>query len=327
MSWLELLVPALVLLLATPSVAIAYIHARSSRESWGGALLGFLAAAAGVSLLTAVGIFLRASGMVETFTLYFVVWNLSFLILAVASWFAVKTALLVISSSATNRARALFGAGTAIAYVVTLAIAIRGKGDLYFPYIGGTYAATSLYLFAALGLALLIVLRGRARLTQENEGTLRRFLRVFLPLGALFFLDELFRATGQIAFPWMPLLPLAPLALYVFAALELIGRVRRIQGGSPVAGAAGSFEELALSIARQCQASPLTLREREVLVELLKGRSNAAIAVRLGIAPSTVKNHIYSIFQKTGAGSRKEVFLFAARSADAAAKAGEGAAP
>lgn len=313
MPWLELLVPALVLLLATPCVAVAYVYARSSNEPWGNALLGFLAAAAGVSLLTAVGIFLRASRMVETFSLYFVVWNLSFVVLAVAEYFAIKTARLVVGSTVTDRLRTLFWSGTTLAYIVTLAIAVRGKDDLYFPYIGGTYAATSLYLFATLSLALLIVLRGRSRMTRDNLGTLSRFLRVFAPLGSLFFFDELFRATGWIALPWMPLLPLAPLSLYAFAAFELIGRVRRAQGAPSVAGAARSFEELALSIAGNCEASPLTQREREVLLELLRGRSNAAIAARLGISPSTVKNHIYSIFQKTGAGSRKELFLFAVR--------------
>jgi DNA-binding CsgD family transcriptional regulator len=50
-----------------------------------------------------------------------------------------------------------------------------------------------------------------------------------------------------------------------------------------------------------------------VLVEILKGSSNAAIARELDISPHTVKNHVYSIFQKTGAGSRKELYLFAVR--------------
>jgi len=57
--------------------------------------------------------------------------------------------------------------------------------------------------------------------------------------------------------------------------------------------------------------TPLTPRERKVLVEILKGRGNAAIARDLAISPHTVKNHVYNIFQKTGAGSRKELYLFA----------------
>lgn len=317
MPWIELLVPALVLLLATPNVALAYVYARSSRQPWSRALLGFLAAAAGVSLLTAVGIFLRASGLVETKALYFAVWNLSFLVLAVAAYFAIATALLAVGASFGGRRRAAFWAGTVAAYAVGLVAAVRGKDDLYFPYIGGTYAATSFYLFAMLGLALFIVVRLRGRLGHENDATLRRFLRAFLPLGSIFFIDELLRVTAWTALPWRPLLPLAPLALYAFTAVEFIFRVRRGNVGSLVGTGIGDGppEALAQAIARGCAASPLTLREREVLVELLGGRSNAAISAKLGISPNTVKNHIYSIFQKTGAGSRKELFLFAARAA------------
>ncbi|MDA8426084.1 MAG: helix-turn-helix transcriptional regulator [Treponema sp.] len=317
MPWLELLVPALVLLTATPCVAVAYIYARSANEAWGGSLLAFLAAAAGVSLLTVLGIFLRASGLVDSFALYFAVWNLSFLALALASWFALRTALLAVASAATRLVRSLFGLGTAVAYLVTLAIALRGASDLYFPYIGGTYAATSFYLFGCLGSALALVLRRRENLSRENRGTLRRFLRVVPPLGAVFFLDELCRATKAIALPWPPLLPLAPLVLYAFAGFELARRMRRSRNELPAEASALSREELALSVARGCGASPLTLREREVLVELLGGGSNAEIADRLGISPNTVKNHIYSIFQKTGAGSRKELFLFALRGTSA----------
>ena len=313
MPWLELLVPVLVVLLAMPSVAVAYVYARSSKAAWGSSLFGFLASAAGVSLLTALGIFLRASGIVRSYELYFIVWNLSFAVLALASWFAIRTALRVVKSAATGRVRRLFALGSALAYAGTLALAIRGRGDLYFPYIGGTYAATSLYLFASLGCALSIVVKRRARLAPEDECTLQRFLRIFLPLGAAFFFDELCRATSLLRLPWLPLLPLAPLALYLFAGSELLLRLRRPAENPTVRAPAAAAEEQALAIARGCGASPLTAREREVLVELLRGASNSDIASSLNISPNTVKNHIYSIFQKTGAGSRSELFLFAAR--------------
>jgi DNA-binding CsgD family transcriptional regulator len=195
--------------------------------------------------------------------------------------------------------------------VGALALALGAKDDLFFPYIGGTYAATSLYLFLSLAFALLIVLRGRARLAPENEATLRRFLRVFLPLCSLFFFDELSRASSLARLPWPPLLPLAPLALYVFSSIELLGRLRRSEDKPSSERAAA--ESRAALIAGACLASPLTLRERGVLIELLRGASNADIASRLGISPNTVKNHIYNIFQKTGAGSRSELLFLADR--------------
>lgn len=313
MPWLELLVPALVLLLATPCVAVAYLHARASTAAWRFSLLGFLVPSAGVSLFTAVGVFLRASGIVGDFALYFVVWNLSFLALTAVAYFAVKTALLAVSSAVTRPIRIILYTGTTLAYVATLFIALQGRRDLFFPYIGGTYSATSLYLFTALALALVVVLRKRDRLAPEDRKTLLRFLRIFLPLGLIFLTDQILRTTKWQDLPWPPLLPLAPLALYCFVTAELLVRMRQIDAETTLSASAISYEMLALSVVEACESSPLTPRERKVLVEILKGQGNAAIARDLDISPHTVKNHVYSIFQKTGAGSRKELYLFAVR--------------
>ena len=51
----------------------------------------------------------------------------------------------------------------------------------------------------------------------------------------------------------------------------------------------------------------LTAREREVLEQLREGRSNTAIALRLGISVTTVKTHVSSILVKLGAESRTQV--------------------
>jgi len=313
MPWLELLVPALVLLLATPCVAVAYLHARSSSAAWRYSLLGFLVPSAGVSLFTAVGVFLRASGIVEDFALYFVVWNLSFLALTAVAYFAVKTALLAVASVLTRPIQVIFYAGTALAYIATLFIALQGKSDLFFPYIGGTYSATSLYLFSTLVVSLIVVLRRRHFLAEEDRKTLLRFLRMFLPLGLVFLADQVLRTTNLRDLPWPPLLPLAPLALYSFVTAELVLRMRQISAETALSASEISYEKLALSVAEACESSPLTPRERKVLVAVLKGQANADIARDLDISPHTVKNHVYSIFQKTGAGSRKELYLFAVR--------------
>jgi DNA-binding CsgD family transcriptional regulator len=48
----------------------------------------------------------------------------------------------------------------------------------------------------------------------------------------------------------------------------------------------------------------LSGKEQEIVQALAAGLSNKQIAARLGIAPSTVKNHIYSIFRKCNVGNR-----------------------
>lgn len=48
----------------------------------------------------------------------------------------------------------------------------------------------------------------------------------------------------------------------------------------------------------------LSDREREVWAHLASGLSNAAIARKLGVSPSTVKFHTQNLFQKLGVGNR-----------------------
>jgi DNA-binding CsgD family transcriptional regulator len=52
----------------------------------------------------------------------------------------------------------------------------------------------------------------------------------------------------------------------------------------------------------------ITARERSILLMLMQGITNKEIAEALFIAPNTVKNHVANIYQKTGAGTRVELF-------------------
>ena len=51
----------------------------------------------------------------------------------------------------------------------------------------------------------------------------------------------------------------------------------------------------------------LTEREKEILTIIFEGKSTKQIGVDLFISPGTVRNHISSIFQKTGTHSRMEL--------------------
>jgi DNA-binding NarL/FixJ family response regulator len=51
----------------------------------------------------------------------------------------------------------------------------------------------------------------------------------------------------------------------------------------------------------------LTKQERLVCLLIAKGMSNQRIATHLFIAPSTVKNHLYNIYYKSGVCSKPEL--------------------
>jgi len=56
-----------------------------------------------------------------------------------------------------------------------------------------------------------------------------------------------------------------------------------------------------------CERHEVSPREREILLLLLKGKSNREIEEALFISMGTVKNHVYSIFQKIGVKNRAQL--------------------
>ncbi len=52
----------------------------------------------------------------------------------------------------------------------------------------------------------------------------------------------------------------------------------------------------------------LSVREREILAQLLWGKSNKEISVDLSISDKTVKNHLWKIYRKLGVDSRAQLF-------------------
>jgi two-component system response regulator DesR len=87
---------------------------------------------------------------------------------------------------------------------------------------------------------------------------------------------------------------------------QLVDAIRRVHAGLRAVDPALAAESLATG------ASPLTEREREVLLEARRGGTAAEIARALRLSNGTVRNHLSSAIGKTGASSGAD----AARIAD-----------
>ena len=60
----------------------------------------------------------------------------------------------------------------------------------------------------------------------------------------------------------------------------------------------------------------LTCREEQVVSKVVEGLPNHEIAVKLGVSPHTVKNHLFRIYNKLGISTRAELMLYALASRD-----------
>jgi DNA-binding NarL/FixJ family response regulator len=103
---------------------------------------------------------------------------------------------------------------------------------------------------------------------------------------------------------------------------ELIRAVRLAAGGDAMLSPSITRRVIARFTAedraqRQREAQqrlePLTDRERQVLVEIGRGRSNAEIAARLHMSEATVKTHVTHLFEKLSATNRVQLAIAAFR--------------
>jgi NarL family two-component system response regulator LiaR len=97
------------------------------------------------------------------------------------------------------------------------------------------------------------------------------------------------------------------------SAAELAAAIRAARSGAPTLAPEAARILIQTATAPPALGHDLTTREREILGCLVEGLSNAQIARRLSIRPSTVKNHMSSIMNKLGASSRTEAATLAMR--------------
>lgn len=99
---------------------------------------------------------------------------------------------------------------------------------------------------------------------------------------------------------------------------QLAGAVRTVaEGGALLAPSItrrliGRFaDHLTVDAAVSGRLDRLTDRERDVVVSVARGASNAEIAAELFIGPATVKSHVSSILTKLGLRDRAQIVVFA----------------
>ena len=101
---------------------------------------------------------------------------------------------------------------------------------------------------------------------------------------------------------------------------DLLAAIRTVHGGHAVVAPSTTrrlLDQFAASLpdpqvpAPETRIDGLTDREREVLVLVGKGRSNAEIAAELVVAEATVKTHIGRLLAKTGSRDRVQLVVLA----------------
>src|SRR5215813_268110 len=100
------------------------------------------------------------------------------------------------------------------------------------------------------------------------------------------------------------------------ATRQLIDGIHRVMDGKYIIGT-DVADDLAQAVRQVGAERPrpykLTAREMEIVSAIAEGQSNRQIAERLRISLQTVKHHLTSIFDKTGASNRLELALLAIR--------------
>ncbi len=97
----------------------------------------------------------------------------------------------------------------------------------------------------------------------------------------------------------------------------LIKSIRKVHGGEiwldsrTTAAVMKQFAAPGDAAAKDRERSPLSQREREIVVLVAQGFKNKEIAERMFISEQTVKNHLHNIFDKLGVSDRLELALYA----------------
>jgi len=309
LPWFDLIAPLLAFVAGLPAVTMALLLWRRTKDRSFELLATGLGLLAVLSFLLSVGIFLIASQLVANPDLRFVLWNTTFLISFVSLVVLRRfTALVVPGPQAVRTFPRAFSAVSAVAYGTVLVLAFALTPPLFDFKGRAVYALSALYYLAGFLGPALRLWRVRTAVPSWVARLLTRgpFVLAVPAIGLVVY--EGLRWAAPFASEWPSLGPLAALVFFALVTGELFRiLVRDTEPSSPGADHASAAQDRVGRIASRCIADPLTRRELEVLALLLDGWRNQDIAERLRLSPNTVKNHVYSVYQKTGAANRVEL--------------------
>ena len=215
-------------------------------------------------------------------------------------WYLVSLALQVVRRMPS---RARIAAHSGLAAALGILGGLKEASLLLWTQAGPIFLLWDLDYLALLGIhvyAATILLRGFKRI---ESPWLRSLIRSFLVFFGVFAL----LAAGQFVVQNIPTTPgflhdypLVELLYYMGFVILAIFYISRFFA-EPGRGAAFNLPE------QFVRRFGISHRERDIIEMMAKGFSNNAIADKLYISTLTVKNHVYHIYQKTGAGNKVQL--------------------
>ena len=306
LPWSELVSPVLACLAGLPAVTLALLLWHRTRDRSFELLATGLALLAVLVFLLSVGIFLLAARLLANPDLRFVLWNTTFLIGFVSLVVLRRFTVLVIPGpQAVRTFPRLFSAVSALVYGTVLVLAFALTPPAIDFEGRAVYALSAVYYLAGFGGPAWRLWKARAVVPSWVARLLARGPAFLLPPALGLVIYEGLRWAGWLS-RWPSLGALISVVFFSMVAVELfriLGTEDRASSETPTS----DLGERVRRIASRCVAEPLTKRELEVLALLLEGWRNQDIAERLGLSPNTVKNHVYNVYQKTGAATRVEL--------------------
>ena len=140
-----------------------------------------------------------------------------------------------------------------------------------------------------------------SRLTQRGlRAGSRIFFAVHLSLFSIMLISMLAGSVLETSGLWQVQL-LNPLLMFFYNALAAMWAFRYVPALEPVLE---SERRIPSDLGSRLERFGITNREREVIELICQGKSNQEIADCLFISLQTVKDHVYSVFQKTGVKNR-----------------------